>query len=261
MTACVCCGRMAEEQHHIKPASRRPDLSRDEANLVPVCQECHLNLTAYRWRVQRVGEFWHTVDAATGEVLSRRYTAPMGAVLATPAQLLGRMLTERGGRALVRKLAVESDENLLIANRYFGTLSKAASWARALVRYEAYLRWPYREGTCAHGAPMEIHHVAKLFGVAENTLFQDVRAARLYADDDTGPPMPASWYREASRGSRLDSLTIARRLFEQGASIRALRQELGRADIGPKKHACPLCGRIHAVMTPETAGPNLLTED
>ena len=246
MLTCVACGRSADETHHVKPVSRRPDLARDETNLVPVCHECHGNVTAHRWRIERAGDFWNTVDARTGQLLSRRYAAPMGAVLAGPTAELGRMLaTGAEQRSFLDKLAVESDENLRLLDKSFGTLSRASSWARCLVRYEAYRRWPYKKTA--------IPDLAKAFRCSTAGIYEDVRAAQLYAED-TGPPMPASWYRAASHtADPQEGLTIARQLWEQGATVAALRQRFDRSSGRAKKHKCPICGHLHAHMSKSTA--------
>jgi hypothetical protein len=245
MLTCVACGRSADETHHIKPVSRRPDLARDETNMVPVCHECHGNVTAHRWRIERAGDLWRTVDARTGELLSRRYAAPMGAVLATPTAEIGGMLARGAERSFLDKLVLESDENLRLLDKSLGTLGRASSWARCLVRYEAYKRWPYKKSA--------IHDLAKAFRCSVKGIYEDVRAAQLYAEDDTGPPMPASWYRAASHtADPEEGLTIARQLWEQGGTVAALRQRFDRSSGRPKKHACPICGRLHAGMSKST---------
>jgi len=246
-TPCAVCGNEVAhpDPHHMEPRGRRPDLRDDPANIAPVCRPCHARLIPEgTWELKRVGDLWVTCDAATGEEICRRPVEPTGFEVVAQIQHAADILDPRGEKAaLLSFLCHLSDFDLEMLDKVGAIQHQNGARVRALVRYEVYMRHPLK-----HGAGQWITDIAKRFDVAENTVYQDVRAAEFYAEDP-GPPKDWSWYREALRSSlsMAETLRIMNEVWETHGSVRDFRRELGDTD-DPEWCICS-CGNRHHKKT------------
>jgi len=247
-TPCAVCGAVpAPHTHHIEPRGRRPDLrdlKEHPENAAPACADCNMNwlIPSGPWRVDRVGEMWVTCDATTGEEVCRRPAENRGSQALEVIHRVGELLDYRGDKAgLLALLQYLPDDDLVRVDEWAGRIEGSCARTRALSRYEYWQRCPWKE------QPSWAERIGKLFGVKENTVFQDVGAARLYAED-TGPPKDWSWYREGYRlTKRLGAegvLTAMNEVWEQGGSVRDFRREMGVKEES-EMCDCPTCGNKH----------------
>jgi hypothetical protein len=184
-----------------------------------------------------------TLDVATGEEICRRPVEPRGVEVLAQVQHTADFLDPRANKCdLLTFLKHLSDSDLEVLDKIGAFQHQNGARVRALCRYEAYERWPFKE------APNWAEQIAKGFGVAENTVYQDVAAARVYVAD-TGPAKDWSWYREAARWvNRLGLDTVLRAMnevWEQGGKVRDFRREVGGGDEEPETCECAACGNKH----------------
>jgi hypothetical protein len=185
---------------------------------------------------------WVTLDVTSGEEVCRRPVEPRAIDAVAEIQHVTDLLDPRGEKDRLRAfLAYRSDSELQVLNAVASRQQRVSAAFRALVRYEAYLRYPFKL------APNWADVIGEAFGVAANTMRQDVQAARLW-ELDSEPAMNWSWYRtlcHAVNGVELLQ-EVKETIWAQGAgTIADLRAFLGL--VKREMHECPSCGAMHAL--------------
>lgn len=232
---------------------RAPEKRDDPANLAPVCRPCHKRLIpSGQWRVDREGDFWIVTNVQTGENVCRRPVEPKAEKALVALHMALDLLDPRDeSRRFLDLLASATDDEVRATDGHLGEMANRLRYGRMLVRHEMWLRHPLKEERCActPRRAKAIHDVAQLCCLAENTVWEDVRAARLYIADD-GMPMADSWYRVACHApDPFEALGKAREMHGEGKSIRDFREAQGTAN---EPWICPTCGTRKS--SPPSAG-------
>ena len=242
---CAVCGHPATETHHIQPRGRRPDLrdlKEHPENAAPTCHECNTRwlIPGGPWEVHQVNGMWQTLDVQSGELICRRPVKPGNTAvlsyLARAADKIDYRDSDRRVLLLVEQLADDELDSLdEIGMRY----QQRGAGVRMVARYEAAMRHPFRGGAAWVG------DLAKRFKCSEAAVYEDVRATELYANDE-GPPLDASWYRQACHAADPQAaLKLAHETHEAGGSITDFRKALGLPSANRDKCTCVACGNVH----------------
>jgi len=247
---CAVCGAPATDQHHTTPRGRSggtglpPDAAAgEEPILAPVCRSCHEYLEpSGSWRVDREGDYWLVTDVQNGDEICRRpYEGGQPkalAVLESTASLIDHRQNKEHLLALV---GLATDDELRGFDEWCTRMGKQSAFGRMVVHWQAWVRYPWKL------APSWSEDLAKSFGVAPSTIYEDVQVGRMFAED-TGPPIEASWYRVACHADDPKAaLARAHELRGEGGSIQDFRNELRGEKAAPEMHECPDCGASHRI--------------
>jgi len=207
-----------------------------------VCPRCHdLLIPSGNWVVTAEDGLWVTREADTDEVVCRRPVEGRASQALTVIQGVGDLLDVRAEKGRLLALFTHiTDRDVLMLHEWAGRIGKGSARVQALARYEAWQRYPLKD------TPDWAEKLGKAFGVAENTMRQDVQAARLF-EVDTEPPMNWSWYRVlCHQANALELLPeVKETIWGQAGTVADLRKFLG---LGKKDmHECPLCHGLHVV--------------
>ncbi len=220
-TPCALCGNPSQDMHHMLPRGRHPELVDDPENQAPVCRPCHGRLEPEgSWRLTRADGVYTVLNIQTGEVVCRR---PVEGDQTKAVELLYAVTEVTDyrdkDRRLVELVARASDEDVARMYEWGGRSKRQGSAVQMVSLYELYMRRPIKTGWAKD--------LAEQFGRAVVTVYEDVRAAELYVNDE-GAPMDASWYRVACHASDpVKALAIGREISERGGSVSDFRKELG----------------------------------
>jgi len=244
-TPCAVCGTEVArpDPHHIEPRGRRPDLVHDPANIADVCRPCHDQLEPEgTWRVERQGDYWQTLDVQTGELICRRpIQGDQSKALALLESVGGLADYRDKDRRLLTLASLATDDEVLMLAEYGSRMRVGGAAVQMIAHYEAWMRYPNKL------APNWAEKLAKSFGCSDKAIYEDVRATELYASDE-GPPLDASWYRQACHAQdRQAAVKLAHEVHEGGGSITDFRKSLGLPSANREKHECPLCHQLHVI--------------
>jgi hypothetical protein len=219
----------------------------EEPVLAPVCRACHRRLEPEgRWRIKREGDYWVTLDIRNGESVCRRpVLADQSRALALLESIGGLVDQRDKDRRLLTLASLATDDEVLMLAECGSRMKVGGAAVQVVAHYEAWARYPWK------GRPHWAERLAKTFGCSAKTIYEDVAAGRLYADDP-GPPLPASWYRQAAHAADPEAaVRLGHEIHEAGGTITMFRKALGLPSANRQMHACPLCGRWHAIQEPE----------
>lgn len=238
---CVCCGQPSSVGHHTAPRGRSGGKAAAEraGPVVRLCVACDaMMIPEGSWNVRREGDEWVTFDP-TGE-LSRRPAEVKGSQALVVIQRVGDLLDPRGEKTnLLALFRFVSDNDLRLLDEYGMRMAAGGARIRALAQYHAYLRYPWKD------APNWAEKLAESFGVSAKTIYENVRAAALYAQTD-GPTMAWSYYVAASHSPEPpEAVKVAQAMWEQSATVAQVRAALKGESGDPDWCLCPACGDRH----------------
>lgn len=243
---CVLCGQDTTHRHHMEPRGRAPEKRDDPANLCPCCDPCHDWLEPEgTWRVRRLGGHWLVTDVRTGEEISRRPAEARGTEALTIITQVSDILDPRKEKdRLLALIAYLSDYDLQLLDEKMMRVGQSSARVRAILQYEAWRRYPWKL------APNWADKIALAFGVAPQTVRENVRTARIFAEDD-GPAMDWSYYILAAHQPEPQAaLETVRESWQSGGTVRQAKVALGVAEPSPQVEdwdVCPTCqgrGRV-----------------
>lgn len=249
---CCICGADATQTHHIEPRGRRPDLvdlKENPSNAAPTCARCNTDwlIPQGNWRVDRVGEQWVTTWEDSGEVVCRRPVSIESKALVIVQRARNVLDVRDPGKPILNLLSTISDRDLLLVDEWATRMNEDVTTANALAHYEAWVREPWKRGS------EWIGKLAKGFECAESTIYEHVRAGELWAEDDSGPPMPWSVYVVCCHNAKpKEALALAREMWLKDGSklgIRKLKAALGEEPEPRDECECPVtCPHCHEAV-------------
>lgn len=246
-TPCAVCGDDATQTHHIEPRGRRPDLrdlKEHPENAAPTCHTCNFTrlIPSGPWRVDRVGDMWVTSEEENGAQVCRRPVGGESRALALVEQTRNILDVRNPDKPILGLLRAVSDRDLFLVHEWATRIGEDITTTQALGHYEAWEREPWKQGSDWIGK------LAKGFGCAESTIYEHVRAGKLWVEDDTGPPMPWSVYAICCHDNEpKKAIEIAREMWlERGSkmTMEKLRLALGQTDEEKEMCVCH-CGNRH----------------
>ena len=145
---CEICGRnQGLDRHHVvlvhMGGSKNPSVQ-NASNILTLCRDCHRNLHEGRWQLIRSPKEIRITDTSTGAQVMRRLTNP-GLDVSSLLQLLN--VAEGSLSDILEALPYFSDEQLVEAYEYAGSLGKRSWLVQAAILYEAQKRSIYGEQT------------------------------------------------------------------------------------------------------------------
>jgi hypothetical protein len=238
-TACAVCGTEVAhpDQHHTVPRGR----GGGESPLAPVCRPCHDRLEPEgTWRIERRGDFWFVLDVQNGDIICRRPVMGDQSKALALLETIGGLADYRDkDRRLLTLASLATDAEVMMLDEYGSRMRRGGAAVQMVARYEAWMRNPDKE------RPDWAARLAESFGCSDKAIYEDVRAARLYAEDE-GPALDATWYRQASHAADPKAaVALAHKVHEAGGSITDFRKALGLPSACREKCTCGTCGNIH----------------
>ena len=116
----------------------------DVSNLLTLCRKCHRNIHEGRWQLIRSSKGVRITDTSTGAQVMRRLQNPD---LDVPSLLQLLNVAEGSLSEILEALPYFSDEQLVEAYEYAGSLGKRSWLVQAAILYEAQKRSTYGEQT------------------------------------------------------------------------------------------------------------------
>ena len=234
---CVACGGTATDEHHTVPRGRG---GRDSP-LAPVCRACHGLLEPEgTYRIEQRGDYWYVLDLQNGDTICRRPVhGDQSRALALLESVGGLADYRDKDRRLLTLASLATDDEVLMLAEYGSRMRVGGAAVQMIAHYEAWMRYPNKL------APNWAEQLAKSFGCSEAAIYEDVRATELYANDE-GPPLDASWYRQACHAADPQAaVKLAHEVHEGGGSITDFRKALGLPSANREKCTCVACGNVH----------------
>jgi len=234
---CVVCGSTATDEHHTVPRGR----GGRKSPLAPVCRACHEMLEPEGpYRIEQREDYWYVLDIQNGDTICRRPVQGDQSKALALLESIGGLADYRDkDRRLLTLASLATDDEVLMLAEYGSRMKVGGAAVQMIAHYEAWMRCPNKL------APNWAEQLAKSFDCSEKTIYEDTRATELYANDN-GPPLPASWYRQACHApDRQAALTLAHEVHEAGGSITDFRKRLGLPSANREKCTCLTCGNVH----------------
>lgn len=216
------------------------DLKEHPENAAPTCARCNTEwlIPAGNWRVDRVGDQWVTTWEDSGEIVCRRPVVTESKALAVVEETRNILDVRNPDKRILGLLSTITDDDLKLVDEWATRISEDITTANALAHYEAWVREPWKQGSEWVGK------LARGFECAESTIYEHVRAGELWAEDDSGPPMPWSVYVVCCHNAKPKAaLKLAREMWLKDGSklgIRKLKAALGEDVEEPEWVKCNL---------------------
>jgi len=190
--------------------------------------------------VDKEGDFWVTRDSENGDIICRRPVMGDQSKALALLETIGGLADYRDkDRRLLTLASLATDAEVIMLDEYGSRMRRGGAAVQMVARYEAWMRNPDKE------RPDWAARLAESFGCSDKAIYEDVRAARLYAEDE-GPALDATWYRQASHAADPKAaVALAHKVHEAGESITDFRKALGLPSACRERCTCGTCGNVH----------------